>query len=264
MNVSAKRRYLLLVEDDEVSREVLSLQMGAQGYQVDAVDSGDAAVAWLEGVWGAVPDAIVTDLQMPGLSGPELTVRLREIATAKRAKGSSGPVVVAMSASRPAEDLLRGFDGFLLKPFTMAQLAAALETAAGTAAGAESERPTESELAGGDSTGLDEAVYVRLVAAMPATQLQQLYTLFLDDATARMARMRAAAEAGDDSTYRKEAHAIKGGCSMVGAAELHQLASAAEQGGFAAANHVASLGEMLGAVERLRRILRAREDRAAM
>jgi CheY-like chemotaxis protein/HPt (histidine-containing phosphotransfer) domain-containing protein len=263
MSDSAKRKHVLLVEDDEVSREVLSLQMGAQGYEVDTVESGDAAVAWLQGLRGAVPEAIVTDLQMPGLSGQELAGRLREIAAAK-AKGSRSTVVVAMSASRPPKDLLRGFDGFLLKPFTMAQLAAALESALSGAPGTESGRAVEQPRTGSDSAGLDEGVYARLVAAMPATQLQQLYTLFLDDAGARMVRMRAAAEAGDDSTYRKEAHAIKGGCSMVGAAELHQLASAAEQGGIAAANHVASLNEMLAACERLRRILRSREDRAAM
>jgi CheY-like chemotaxis protein/HPt (histidine-containing phosphotransfer) domain-containing protein len=261
MSHSAKGRHLLLVEDDEVSREVLTLQIGAQGYRVDAVDSGDAAVVWLEGLQRKLPGAVVTDLQMPGLSGRELAERLRELSVAK---GSPGTVVIAMSASRPPEDLLRGFDGFLLKPFTMAQLAAALESAAGPAAGAESGRTVEPAQAGSDSAGLDEAVYTRLVAAMPVTQLQQLYTLFLDDAGARIGRMRAAAEAGDDRTYRKEAHAIKGGCSMVGAAELHRLASAAEQGGMAAANHVASLSEMLGAVERLRRILLARQVRAAM
>ena len=170
-----------------------------------------------------------------------------------------------MSASRPPEDLLRGFDGFLLKPFTMAQLAAALEGAAGSESG-RGVPETGAEAAGIQviPTGLDESVYARLVAAMPVAQLQQLYTLFLDDAGARIGRMRAAAETGDDGTYRKEAHAIKGGCSMVGAAELHRLAAAAEQGGIAAANHVASLSEMLGAVERLRRILLARQVRAAM
>lgn len=227
MSDSAKRRHLLLVEDDEVSREVLSLQMGAQGYRVDAVESGDAAVVWLAKLRGAVPGAIVTDLQMPGLSGRELAARLREIATAK---GAPRTVVVAMSASQPEKDLLRGFDGFLLKPFTMAQLAVLLEGEDGTS-GTESGRAAKPAQPGSDAGGLDEAVYARLVAAMPATQLQQLYTLFLDDAEARLGRMRAAAEAGDDSTYRKEAHAIKGGCSMVGAAELHRLASAAEQGG---------------------------------
>jgi CheY-like chemotaxis protein/HPt (histidine-containing phosphotransfer) domain-containing protein len=259
MSESAKRRHLLLVEDDEVSREVLSLQMAAQGYRVDAVESGDAAVAWLEGLGEDWPDAVVTDLQMPGLAGRELARRLREIAAAM---GSPGLVLLAMSGSRPVEkeNLLRGFDGFLLKPFTMGQLTAALESA-GTDSGAESGKTAGVETVSG---GLDEAVYVRLVASMPATQLQQLYQLLLDDATARLGRMRVAAEAGDDSTYRKEAHAIKGGCSMVGAAELHRLAAAAEVGGTPDANHVASLDEMRAACERLRRILRSREDRAAM
>jgi CheY-like chemotaxis protein len=252
--------HLLLIEDDEISREVLSMQIARKGYRVDAVESGDAAVAWLEASGQAFPDAIVTDLQMPGLSGLKLVRRLRKIAAAK---GSADMVVVAMSASQPAEGLLHSFDGFLLKPFTMAQLAVALD---GTASGAEAEKATgTANTVAADLAGsLDEAVYMRLAGSMPATQLQQLYTMLLDDATARMVRMRAAAEARDDGTYRKEAHAIKGGCSMVGASELHRLAAAAEQGGTPGANHVASLDEMLAACERLRRILRSREDRAAM
>ncbi len=48
---------------------------------------------------------------------------------------------------------------------------------------------------------------------------------------------------------------------MVGAVELHRLAAAAEEIGVDAANHVASLDEMMIAWERLRRILNAREDR---
>lgn len=97
---------------------------------------------------------------------------------------------------------------------------------------------------------------------MPATQLQQLYTMCLDDGEARIARMRLAASTGDETLYRQEAHSIKGSAGMVGASKLQHLASAAEMQDFATANHVASLNEMLMACGHLRRILVEREYQA--
>jgi CheY-like chemotaxis protein/HPt (histidine-containing phosphotransfer) domain-containing protein len=238
---------LLLIEDDELSREVLTLQMAAQGHLVETAESGDAALLQLQQSRPHPPDAILTDLQMPGTSGQELLHQLR-------AMSAPDTMVVAMSASQPADEALAGFDGFLLKPFTMKQLAAALQSVAAPS-GAAPTVPTA-------GVGLDEAVYLRFASSMPASQLQQLYALCLDDASARLGRMDLAATNMDDLTYRKEAHAIRGGCSMVGATELHNLASAAEEGGLLAANHVASLDEMLTACKRLRRILVAREERA--
>jgi HPt (histidine-containing phosphotransfer) domain-containing protein len=144
----------------------------------------------------------------------------------------------------------------------MKQLAAALQP--GTARPSSKAPTAPSTSPSTANPSLDEALYLRLANAMPPSQLQQLYALCIDDASARLSRMRSAAVAADDAAYRKEAHAIKGGCSMVGATELYRLASAAEEGGLSAANHVASLDEMLSACERLRRILVAREARAKL
>jgi CheY-like chemotaxis protein/HPt (histidine-containing phosphotransfer) domain-containing protein len=246
---------LLLIEDDELTREVLTLQMTAQGYQLETAESGDAALVRLKQMQHGLPDAILTDLQLPGTSGHDLLHRLRTVS-------DGGMMLLAMSASQPEDGILSGFDGFLLKPFTMKQLAAALQSRA--------ELPSNSGPIASSADpsaalpSLDEAVYLRLAGSMPNTQLQQLYTLCIDDASTRLSRMRLAAANADDPAYRKEAHAVKGGCSMVGATELHSLASAAEEIGLSAANHVASLNEMLGACERLRRILVAREARAKL
>ena len=244
---------LLLIEDDQLSREVLTLQMAAQGYQVESAESGDTAVLLLQQMSPHLPDAVLTDLQMPGLSGQELLHQLRT-------SSGTDTMILAMSASQPEDEVLNGFDGFLMKPFTMKQLAAALQTNAGRSSST-APIPSSADPAS-VSSGLDETVYLRLAASMPASQLQQLYALFIDDASARLGRMSLAIANSDDLTYRKEAHAIKGGCSMVGAIELHYLAAAAEEGGLLAANHVVSLDEMLLACERLRRILVAREEQA--
>jgi CheY-like chemotaxis protein/HPt (histidine-containing phosphotransfer) domain-containing protein len=246
---------LLLIEDDELSREVLTLQMTAQGYQIETAESGDAALLQLEQMQHRLPNAVLTDIQLPGTSGQELLRLLRAVSDA-------GTTLLAMSASQPNDEILSGFDGFLLKPFTMKQLAAALQPGTAGPSSITPTAPGTNPSTAGPS--LDEALYLRLANSMPASQLQQLYALCIDDASARLSRMRVAAVDADDATYRKEAHAIKGGCSMVGATELYRLASAAEEGGLSTANHVASLDEMLSACERLRRILVAREARAKL
>ncbi len=73
---------LLLIEDDELSREVLTLQMTAQGYQVESAESGDAALLQLEQMQHPLPDAVLTDLQLPGTSGQDLLHRLRALSDA--------------------------------------------------------------------------------------------------------------------------------------------------------------------------------------
>jgi HPt (histidine-containing phosphotransfer) domain-containing protein len=66
--------------------------------------------------------------------------------------------------------------------------------------------------------------------------------------------MRRAAAEGDDAAFKREAHAIKGGCGMVGALELQKLATSMEQRGLRD-DDVATLDEFLVACERLRRML---------
>ena len=232
---------VLVVDDDALSREVLALLLHGAGYPVETADSGDAALHHLQTAHLA-PQVVLADLQMPGTTGNELALRLR---------GLCGPAttLLAMSASAPGDGSDREFDGFLLKPFTMETFTAAITGLTTKAA---------REPNGMIATVLDEAVYSSLAASMRRPQLKQLYTFCLADAEVRLATMRAAATGGDDAAYKREAHAIKGGCGMVGALELQTLATSMEERGLSD-DHVASLKEFLVACARLRGMLIARE-----
>ncbi|HEU5340318.1 response regulator [Edaphobacter sp.] len=229
---------VLVVDDDEVSREVLSVLLESAGYAVESADSGEAALTRLRNVDHALPAVLLVDMQMPGIRGGELARQLRGLC-------GRATLLLAMSGSQPEDEARRGFDDFLLKPFTMEQLRAAID--GGPA------QPAHDEAAG----ALNEAVYRKLAESMNAVQLEKLYAMCLDDAEKRIAEMRRAAARGDDDIYRREAHAIKGGCGMVGATEMQILATSMETKGIEA-NHVASLDEFLLASKRLRRILFAR------
>ena len=238
---------VLVVDDDEVSREVLAVLLEGEGYAVEAVDSGEAAVLYLRMV-RPLPGVVLTDMQMPGVSGDALAREMREICGAEAA-------LLAMSGSELEAGAGREFDGFLLKPFSMAELAGAI--AGGVARAA---RGTE----GVGAKVLDEAVYAKVAAAMRREKVEELYALCLKDAEGRMAKMRQAAEDGEDGVYRREAHALQGGCGMVGAREMQSLARAMEEQGLRG-DYVASLDELVLAMERLRRMLVAHagnEERA--
>ena len=239
---------VLVVDDDALSREVLALLLHGAGYAVETADSGDAALLHLQTAH-LLPQVVLTDLQMPGTTGNELALRLR---------GLCGPatMLLAISASAPDDGSDREFDGFLLKPFTMEMF---------TAATAGKPANVADEPNGAASTVLDEVVYSKLAGSLRPPHLKQLYTLCLADAEARLAIMRQAASGDDDASYKREAHAIKGGCGMVGALELQTLATSMEERGLSD-DHVASLKEFIVACERLRGMLIAREiihDRAS-
>ncbi len=115
-------RRILIVEDDEKSRRLLSDVLAFHGYEVAAVSSGE------EGVRTAMankPDAALLDIQLPGISGFEVLAGLRE----PQCCGARLPVV-AVTASVMEQDrkkiLSAGFDAFVSKPVNIRDLLATL------------------------------------------------------------------------------------------------------------------------------------------
>ncbi len=288
----------LVVDDDALSRELLQLLLEAEGQKVEAIASGDAAV-WRIASCAApdadnrppMPDVILADIQMPGLAGDALAKALRSQLDAgpehdTGTEPSNRTVLLAMSGTQPAQSELTNFDGFLLKPFTVSELSSMVERAAQgsrpQAAGEPEDRAEVIAAIGGgrsDAFGsahweqltdslpdaLDEEIYARMHDLMPVSQLGQMYTLCVDDARKRIARMGTLAGEGNDAEYRKEAHAVKGGSGMIGASEIYALAAAAEQEGLAVpradcgtTSVTATLARLSLACDRLERILQVR------
>ncbi|ADW70037.1 response regulator [Granulicella tundricola] len=236
---------VLIVDDDEVSRELLVLFATEAGFHALALESGDAALDLLQG--GEVnPDAILADMRMEGTHGNALAVKLRGMC-------GDATKVIAMSGSRVSVDETAAFDGFLLKPFGVEELKTMLTMESPQVLHTEHEAGMEKNYA------LSEATYGTLAASMPREQLLQLYAMCLDDADRRAEAMKELAVAGDGEAYSKAAHAIKGGCGFVGALELASMASAMEEDGPPSDGNVRTLEQFLMASARLRRILNAHD-----
>ena len=109
---------VLVVDDDAMSRELLGVLLEGEGYAVDSADSGAAALALLAR-GGAAPDLVLADIQMPGATGSRLAGQLRRACP-------PATLLLAISGSQPPRKTIARFDGFLLKPFGMNEVAAAL------------------------------------------------------------------------------------------------------------------------------------------
>jgi len=236
-------RRVLVIDDDELSREVLSLLLVGEGYSVDVTGSGDEALL-SAGNADAPPDIVLMDMQMPGISGEELGRRLRELCGASTQ-------LIAMSGSRSEAGESRAFDAFLLKPFSMAELGRTLEARAGRL----SQEPSEAGFGVAlPEEVLDAQIFGKFQAMVGKEPLRELYGLCLSDAEKQLAVMRAAAAASDDAAFRKSAHVIKGSLGMLGAQELRRMCGLLEEVGLNGA-YAATLADFPAALERLRGML---------
>jgi signal transduction histidine kinase/CheY-like chemotaxis protein len=116
---------VLVCEDNHMLQRVFRLTLARLGHRVTVVDDGLRADEILR---ARRFDLVLTDVDMPGLSGVEVTRRMRE-----REIGVGRTPVVATTGHAGREEearvLAAGADAFLAKPFDLAALSSALERA---------------------------------------------------------------------------------------------------------------------------------------
>src|SRR5918911_2137220 len=112
---------VLIVEDEQHLADGLRFNLEAEGYTVETVGDGEAALARLLAERASY-DAVVLDGMLPGKDGFAVAAELRQA-------GQFVPVLMLTARGRP-EDVLRGFeagaDDYLPKPFELAILLARL------------------------------------------------------------------------------------------------------------------------------------------
>lgn len=110
---------ILVVEDEEALTTLLRYNLDAEGYDVETVARGDDADTRLK---ERVPDLVVLDWMLPGLSGIELCRRLRA-----RPETKALPIIM-LTARGEEEERVRGLstgaDDYVVKPFSVPELIA--------------------------------------------------------------------------------------------------------------------------------------------
>lgn len=108
---------VLVVEDDVAVAGGLTRNLAAEGYAVDAVHDGDAALEWA----ATYPyDVIILDVVLPGRDGLSVLATLRQ-------QGSQAAILMLTALDQVEHrvtGLDRGADDYLAKPFAMAELLA--------------------------------------------------------------------------------------------------------------------------------------------
>lgn len=110
---------ILVVEDEESLALLLRYNLESEGYHVEVSDRGDEAELKLR---EAVPDLLLLDWMLPGLSGIELCRRLRA-----REETRSLPVIMLTARGEETErirGLSTGADDYVVKPFSVPELMA--------------------------------------------------------------------------------------------------------------------------------------------
>jgi len=111
---------ILVIEDEKKIADAITYALRREGYTVEAVYHGEAAMEKLEEFR---PDAIILDVMLPGLDGYEILKRLQ----------AKGPIGVIMLTAK--EDIVNkilglelGADDYITKPFDMRELLARLKS----------------------------------------------------------------------------------------------------------------------------------------
>jgi CheY-like chemotaxis protein len=115
--MQSKRRWVLLVDDHEDSRELMTEFLSAGGFDIESCASGEQA---LERIGRDVPSAVITDLSLEGMSGAELAKRLRTNETTAEVP------ILAVTGHAGYDDRDRVFTEVLVKPVALDELTAAL------------------------------------------------------------------------------------------------------------------------------------------
>jgi DNA-binding response OmpR family regulator len=117
--VTARAARVLVVDDDERVRTVVSWQLESDGFAVThARDGADA----LDRIAAERPDLVVLDLSMPGVGGLDVLARVR-----RDEPGPPLPVIVLSGRSGETDRIVGldlGADDYLVKPFSPGELAA--------------------------------------------------------------------------------------------------------------------------------------------
>jgi PAS domain S-box-containing protein len=109
---------VLLVEDEDALRELIADYMSSLGYEVEQASSAEQALARIGGN-DDLPFLLITDVSMPGMSGPELARILRELDRELRVLFISGYSFEALNNEGKLDDGVH----LLEKPFPLQRLA---------------------------------------------------------------------------------------------------------------------------------------------
>lgn len=219
------RRKVLVVDDNEVNLMVVSQALAKSGWEVETEKSGEGALARLE---HHEFDAVVLDLNMPGIDGYETARSIRSMYSQKHA----ALPILCMTADNDSgvhqAALAAGMNGSLSKPFRSSDLIAALDRiGSGESPGISPYKRSlveESIEKWFDKRKLQESM------GSSSTSLLDVLEAFCSSAPALTAEIAEAMGTNSIDTVRFKAHALRGMSATIGCAALALYCEEVETG----------------------------------
>ncbi|TLM67845.1 MAG: response regulator [Deltaproteobacteria bacterium] len=116
-SVVTSKKKILIVEDEEKLRELVTLLLSSRGYEIECVSDGLAA---LGAIRRKAPDLVLLDIMIPEIDGFEVCRQIKNNELTRQIP------VVMLTAKRHQTDFARaeevGADWYLVKPFKSAML----------------------------------------------------------------------------------------------------------------------------------------------
>ena len=114
-------RRILLVEDNDLNREIAAEIIGMTKASVDTAENGEEALDKIAGARPGTYDMVLMDIQMPIMNGYEATAAIRALGDER-----SEVPIIAMTANAFAEDVQmaknKGMNGHIAKPLDLEKL----------------------------------------------------------------------------------------------------------------------------------------------
>lgn len=228
--------HILLVEDSPTNQKLLVKQIESLGHAVTAVADGESGV---EAARQIHYDIILMDCQLPGISGFEATIAIRQQEQATQPICPT--VVIALTGSHLPEDQERsvsaGMNEYLLKPIRKETLAAVLtrwEAVIRPTIPSEFSQFGHSDCleAGNHPDCLSSYLNLNYLHRLSDNNLEfesELLQIFVQDSSERLGFLRQAIDQQDIRQIEQIAHHIKGASANVGAILMCQAAAQLEQ-----------------------------------
>ena len=253
MNGTGAPLNILLAEDNETNRLLITTMMQRHGHIVTAVEDGRLAVeAWRNASF----DVILMDMQMPVMDGVEAMRAIRDEEQAK-----VGLPIIALTADAIIEHhheyRAAGATEVHTKPINWSRLTSALARLTGSTdadddgvaiaanASEAGSRTTDGEAPQDDASPLlDQSYITALEETLTRPVAQTLVHKFCSNLTNYIGDLRSGFEAQDLESARKTAHTIKGLASQFGAVRVSMIAKQIEQDMQSQEEGLAHLGDL--------------------
>lgn len=246
--------HLLLAEDNRINQQIAVELLDGAGATITVVSDGQAVLDKLAAYGPKGFDAILMDVQMPGMDGIEATRRIRA------QDGFAELPIIAMTADAMGDDRARclaaGMVDHVPKPIDPHELFSTLLRWLPVARLPPSQEAQEQPLPLPEVAGLDQAAGLSRVAGNRELYLHVLWQFVEEEADAP-ARISMALAEGDRAVAQRIAHTLKGAAGSIGLERLQNGAASLERALRDGQDATAELAQLAGDLTRTIAALRA-------